>query len=289
MIRSIVFELSKMIPDKLYLKIKYKYRFGKKLDFSNTVTFNEKLQWLKIYDRKDIYTRMVDKYEAKEYVSNIIGAQYIVPTIGVYSKIDDINFELLPNKFVIKCTHDSGGLVIVRDKERLDIDIVKKKINNSLKRNYYYIGREWPYKNVKPRIIVENYLEENDNKTIQDYKFFCFNGKPEIMYLSEGLEDHRTARMSFYDMNMRKVDCMRSDYRPLEYTPEKPKNFEKMKEFSAILSRGIPHLRVDWYEVDGKLYFGELTFSTCGGMVPFADEKWDKKLGKLIDLGLVKK
>ena len=133
----------------------------------------------------------------------------------------------------------------------------------------------------------KKYMEDNNNKSMRDYKFFCFNGKPEIMYLSEGLEDHKTAGMSFYDMNMKLTDCRRADYRPLDYMPKKPVNFEKMKKFSTVLSKGIPHLRVDWYEINGKLYFGELTFTTCGGMVPFADEKWDKKLGNLIDLSLV--
>lgn len=275
------------VDDKKYLCQKYRLKTGKSLDFDNPKTFNEKLQWLKICDRKDIYTTMVDKYEVKEYVANVIGDEYIIPTIGVYNKFDDIDFAKLPHQFVIKCTHDSGGLVIVKDKSVIDIKKIRKKINKCLKRNYYYSGREWPYKNVKPRIIVEKYMEDKKYKSMRDYKFFCFNGRPEIMYLSEGLEDHKTARMSFYDMDMELIDCRRSDYAMLDYTPEKPKNFDKMKKFSAILSNNIPHIRVDWYEINGKLYFGELTFSTCGGMVPFADEKWNKKLGDLINLDLV--
>ncbi len=280
--------LYNFINDEKFLKKKYYLRTGKELDLDSPRTFNEKLQWLKLYDRKDIYTTMVDKCEAKKYVANIIGEEYIIPTIGIYNKFDEIDFNKLPNQFVIKCTHDSGGLVICKDRTKLDIDEVKKKINKCLKKNYYYSGREWPYKNVKPRIIIEKYIEDKNSKTMRDYKFFCFNGKPEIMYLSEGLEDHKTARMSFYDMNMKLSDCRRSDYEPLDYVPKKPKNFEKMKKFSAILSKNIPHLRVDWYEINGKLYFGELTFTTCAGMIPFADDKWDKKLGDMIDLGLVK-
>ena len=277
------------MSDEAYLKKKFKLFMGKELDLDNPKTFNEKLQWLKLNDRKDIYTTMVDKCEAKKYVASIIGEEYIIPTLGVYDKFDDINFDELPDQFVIKCTHDSGGLVVVRDKNKLDKTAAKKKINKSLRRNYYYSGREWPYKNVKPRIIVEKYMEDSKNKTMRDYKFFCYNGKPEIMYISEGLENHATASISFYDMNFKVTDCKRKDFKLLDYTPEKPKNFEKMKKFSAILSRGIPHLRVDWYEIDGKLYFGELTFSTCSGMVPFEDGKWDKKLGDMIDLSLVKK
>lgn len=289
MIKKILFSFSKLIPDKLYLKLKYRSKTGKKLDFKNPKTFNEKLQWLKLYDRKDIYTTMVDKSEAKKYVADIIGKEYIIPTIGVYDKFEDIDFKELPKQFVIKCTHDSGGLVICKNKDQLDIDEAREKITDCLKKNYYWRGREWPYKNVRPRILVEKYMEDKSSKTMRDYKFFCFDGKPEIMYLSEGLENHKTARMSFYDMNMHLVDCRRSDYRPLEYIPERPKNFEKMKEFSAILSEDIPHLRVDWYEINGKLYFGELTFTTCSGIIPFADENWDRRLGDFIRLKEIKK
>lgn len=277
------------LRDETYLHILYKAKMGNKLNLENPRTFNEKLQWLKIYDRKDIYTAMVDKYEAKKYVADLIGEEYIIPTLGVYDRFDDIDFDELPNQFVMKCTHDSGGLVICRDKKELNIEGARKKINNSLRTKYYRKGREWPYKNVKPRIIIEKYMDDKGSRTMRDYKFFCFSGKPEIMYLSEGLEDHSTARMSFYDMSMKVTDCKRSDYAPLEYTPKKPKNFEKMKKYSAVLSEGIPHLRVDWYEVNGKLYFGELTFTTCSGFVPFSSKKWDRKLGDLIELGNAKR
>lgn len=277
------------LTDEKYLEYEYYAKLKKRLNLDNPILFNEKVQWLKIHDRKDIYTIMVDKYEAKKYVANIIGKEYIIPTLGVYNKFDDINFESLPNQFVIKCTHDSGGLVIVRDKKKLNVKEVRKKINKSLRRNYYYYGREWPYKNVKPRIIIEKYMEDKSDKAMRDYKFFCFNGKAKIMYLSEGLENHSTAGISFYDMDFKLTDCKRKDYRQIDYAPKKPKNWEKMKDFSNVLSKNIPHLRVDWYEINGRLYFGELTFSTCSGMLPFEDEKWDKKLGDLIDLNLVKK
>lgn len=276
------------IPDEVFLKKIFKLRMGYNLDLNNPTTFNEKLQWLKLHDRKNSYVKMVDKYKAKEYVANIIGKKYIIPTLGVYDKFDEIDFNELPNQFVIKCTHDSGGLVICKNKAMFNKKKARKKINKCLKRNFYYNYREWPYKNVKPRIIIEKYMEDENSNTMRDYKFFCFDGKPEIMYLSEGLEDHSTASMSFYDMNMKISECKRSDYRPLAYTPKKPKNFEKMKKFSAILSKNIPHLRVDWYEINGELYFGELTFTTCAGMVPFANMEWDYKLGKKINLEGVK-
>lgn len=275
------------INDILYIKLRYQELMGKKLNLDNPITFNEKLNWLKLHDRRDIYTTMVDKYEAKKYVANIIGEEYIIKTLGVYDKFDDIDFDKLPNRFVIKCTHDSGGLVIVRDKSKLDIKAARKKINKSLRCKFYYLAREWPYKNVKPRIIIEEYMEDKNQKSMRDYKFFCFDGKPEIIYISEGLEDHKTAGISFYDMDFKQTDCKRTDYRLLDYTPAKPKNFEKMKEYASILSKDIPHVRVDFYEINGKLYFGELTFFTCGGMVPFEDEKWDKYLGDMIDISKV--
>ena len=272
------------LSDYTFLKLEFKKIFNKKLDLNNPKTYNEKLQWLKLYDRRELYTTMVDKYAAKEYVASIIGEKYIIPTIGVYETFEEIDFNKLPNQFVIKCTHDSGGLVIVRDKKKLDLNKLRKKICKFLKRKYFYIHREWPYKNVKPRIIIEKYMTDNKNKCIKDYKFFCFNGKAKIMYISEGLENHNTARMSFYDMNCNQITLKRKDYSLFEEKIVKPKNFEKMKEFAEILSQNIPHLRVDFYEINGNLYFGELTFSTCAGYLPFEDEKWNLELGKWIIL-----
>ena len=273
-----------LIPDKQYLKLKYLVKTNKKLNLNTPITYNEKIQWLKLNDRKDIYTIMVDKYEAKKYVGNIIGNQYIIPTIGIYEDFNDIDFEKLPNKFVIKCTHDSGGIVICKNKKNFNKDLVRKKINYYLKRKYYKIHREWPYKNVKPRIIIEKYMSNSNGKPLIDYKFFCFNGEPKLIYISEGLENHTTASMSFYDMDFKLTDCKRKDYPQLKHSVERPKNFDLMKKYAKILSKNIPHLRVDFYEIDGHLYFGELTFSTCAGFIPFEDEKWNIKLGEWIKL-----
>ena len=272
------------IPDKQFIKIKYRLIMNKKLDLNNPTTFNEKLQWLKLNDKKDIYHIMVDKYEVKKYVSSIIGSEYIIPTIDVFNNFDEIDFNKLPNQFVLKCTHDSGGIVICKDKNQFDIKKARKTINKCLRRNYYYSYREWPYNGVRPRIIIEKYLQDSKRKTMRDYKFFCFNGIPKIMYLSEGLENHSTACMSFFDMNFMPTDCKRRDYKLLNYIPRKPDTFVQMKSFASVLSKGIPHIRVDFYEIDGHLYFGELTFFTCSGMVPFEDDKWDKKMGDWIKL-----
>lgn len=283
-IKKLEYQVIKLIPTRMFLKMKFRMKMRKKLDLKHPKTFNEKLQWMKLYDKKNEYINMVDKYEVKKYVSNLIGKKYIIPTLGIYEKFDDIDFEKLPNQFVIKCTHDSGGLVICRDKLELDMKIARKKINDRLKQNYFYIGREWPYKNVKPRIIVEKYLEEEPNKQLKDYKFFCFNGQVKYLYISEGLENHKTAQMMFFDCDFNISDIQRSDYKKFTRIPKKPVNFELMKKYSEILSKGIPHVRVDWYEVRGKLYFGELTFYTCSGFVPFENEKYDFELGELIKI-----
>ncbi len=279
----------KWIPDKKYIKIKYKLEMNKKLNLQNPQMFNEKLQWLKLYDRNPAYTKMVDKYEAKKYVADIIGREYIIPTLGVWEKFEDIDFSKLPNQFVLKCTHDSGGLVICRDKSKLNMKEARRKINKSLKRNYYLIHREWPYKKVRPRIIAEKYMATYKQKELIDYKFFCFNGEPKFLYVSEGLSNHENARISFANMNYEKTEFYRKDYRPFDKLPDKPTNFDKMKELSKKLSKNIPFIRVDFYEVNGQIYFGELTFFPCSGFIPFEPEEWDRKLGDMLKLPKEKK
>lgn len=269
--------------------MKYKIRLGKKLDLKNPQTFNEKLQWLKLYDRNPEYTKTVDKYQAKQYVADIIGEKYIIPTLGIWDKFENINFEELPNQFVLKCTHDSGGLVICKDKSKLNIKEAKRKISKSLKTNYYYHGREWPYKKVRPRIIAEKYMATYKQKELIDYKFFCFNGEPKFLYVSEGLSNHENARISFANMNYEKTEFYRKDYRPFDKLPDKPTNFDKMKELSKKLSKNIPFIRVDFYEVNGQIYFGELTFFPCSGFIPFEPEEWDRKLGDMLKLPKEKK
>lgn len=275
----------RFLPDKLFLKIKYRLIFGEKLDLNNPKKYNEKMQWLKLYDRKKIYTTMVDKAEVKNYVKKIIGEKYIIPTLGIYEKFDDINFNDFPNQFVIKCTHDSGGLVICKDKSHLNLKETKKTIEKYLKRKYFYIHREWPYKNVKPRIIVEEYLENKNDNCLKDYKFFCFNGEPKIMYISEGSHT-KTQHIAFFDMNYNYINIKRKDYDDFDVLPQKPINFALMKNLARKLSTDIPHLRVDFYEINGKLFFGELTFTTCSGYLPFKDEKWNDVLGEWIDLNI---
>ena len=276
--------LLKWVPDDLFLKVRYRGEMNKPLNLRNPQTFNEKLQWLKLYDRNPEYTRMVDKYEAKKYTSEKIGEQYTIPTLGVWDRFEDIDFEKLPNQFVLKCTHDSGGLVICRDKHEFDKDAAKKKIVRSLKTSYYWGGREWPYKNVRPRILCEKYMENPGINGLRDYKFYCFNGKVRYLYVSEGMEDHATAKISFVTPDWRLAPFGRSDYQPYTELPPKPSHLVEMIGIAEHMSEGFPFLRVDLYEIDEKIYFSEFTFSPCAGFMPFSDEKWDLKLGELIEL-----
>ncbi|MBQ8529368.1 MAG: glycosyl transferase [Clostridia bacterium] len=271
---------SRLLPDKTYLKLAA-YASGLKINLDNPRTYNEKLQWLKLHNRKPEYTRMVDKYEAKRYVAEKIGEEYIIPTLGVWDKFEDIDFDSLPDSFVLKCTHDSGGLVICYDKAKLDLDYAKNKINKSLKQNYYWRGREWPYKNVKPRIIAEKFMVDGESECLTDYKFFCFGGEPKFMYRS--MDKAKDPRTDFFDMDYNRLDMRMRDPNS-DTVPPMPECFEEMKRLSRILSAGIPHLRVDFYEIGGKIYFGELTFYHCGGFVKIQPEEWMTILGDWIDL-----
>lgn len=282
--KEILRRASCILPDKTYIKMKYRMKFHRKIDLKKPKTFNEKLQWLKLYDRKPEYSQMVDKYEAKKYVASIIGEDHIIPTLGVWERFEDIDFDALPNQFVLKCTHDSGGLVICRDKSKLDKVVAEKKINASLRTNYFYQGREWPYKNVKPRIIAEKYMEDGSSKNLTDYKFYCFNGIPKYLYVSTGLENHATASISFLTLDWVFAPFGRSDFKPFTELPPKPTKFDEMLEIAARLSAGYKFLRVDLYQIENQIYFSEYTFSPCGGMMPFDPPEWDEELGKLIDL-----
>lgn len=283
-IKNGIYELSHLLPDKVYIQLKYYSRFKKWCNLKEPQTFNEKLQWLKLYDCRPKYTTMVDKYEAKKYVAEIIGEGYIIPTLGVWDKFEDIDFEKLPNQFVLKCTHDSGGLVIVRDKRELDIETAKRKINSSLSRNYYWQGREWPYKNVKPRIIAEKYMVDKSNDDLKDYKFFCFDGFAKVMFIaSDRASETEETKFDFYDMDFKHLPITNGHPNSI-HEIKRPKSFDKMKKLANKLSHGIPHVRVDFYDIDGRIYFGELTFSHWSGMMPFVPEVWDKIFGKWIKL-----
>lgn len=272
----------RFIPDELYIKIYYFAHFKKLCNLKKPTTYNEKLNWLKLHDHNSIYPTIVDKYEAKKYVANIIGPAYIIPTLGVWDSFDEIDFTKLPNQFVLKCTHDSEGLVIVKDKTTFDRAAAKGKIESALKQNFYYIGREWPYKNIKPRIIAEKYMEDHVDGELRDYKFFCFNGEPKVMFVASDRTSDQV-KFDYFDLCFNHLD-IRQKYPHADKPLRKPGTFKKMIELSKVLSKGFPHVRVDFYEVDGHLYFGELTFYHFSGFMPFEPAKWDKIFGDWLKL-----
>ncbi len=271
------------LNDAFYLKIIYYQTFNKKLDLSNPKTFNEKLQWLKLYDRNPEYTKMVDKYEVKKYVAEKIGEEYIIPTIGIYDSFEEINFKELPDQFVIKCTHDSGGIVICKDKSNFNIEETRKKINKCMKNNYYRNWREWPYKNVKPRIIIEKYMEDK-NKELNDYKFFCFDGVADNVMVCL---DRKLGKPKFYffdkDWRLLRIN-KRGVSAPQNFTISRPDNLDKMFQIANQLSKNIPFSRIDLYNIDGKIYFGEITFYPQSGFDNNLLEKTDIEFGKKIKL-----
>ena len=272
------------INDEEYIKMMYNEKFNTYPDLKSPKTFNEKLQWLKLYDRNDEYTKMVDKYEAKKYVREKIGEEYIIPNFGVWEKFDDIDFEKLPNQFVIKCTHDSGGLVICKDKAKLNIKEARKKINNCLKRNYYYPSREYVYKNIKPRIIAEKYITNGSEEELKDYKILVFNGKAKCSFVcSDRYNKEKGLAIDFFGINWKHMPVKRH-YRNSDEEIQKPINYEKMIELSEKLAEGIPFVRVDFYEINKKIYFGELTFYPGAGLEEFEPVEYDKLLGDMLEL-----
>lgn len=275
--------IERWIPDEKYLKRLYKKKMHKELNLDNPKTYNEKLQWLKLYDRNPLYSNLVDKFEVKKYVASIIGEKYIIPTLGIWNKYSEIDFDKLPDQFVLKCTNDSGGIAICHKKS--DFNKKKQKLRLTLygKRNFYYRSREWPYKNVKQRIIAEEYMEDNKYHELRDYKFFCFNGIPKIMFVATNRQGEGETYFDFFDMHYNHLNII-NGHPNAPKTPEKPINFDKMIELSQKLSKDIPHVRVDFYEVNGKVYFGEMTFYHWSGLVPFEPEKWDKVLGDYISI-----
>ena len=264
-------------PDKLYIRLLFRLSMGKWPNLRNPQTYSEKLQWLKLYDRKPEYTRMVDKYAVKEYVAGIIGDDYVIPTLGVWDKPEDIEWDTLPNQFVLKCTHDSGGVVICTDKRVFDRKAAIKKLNKSLKTNYYWRNREWPYKNVQKRIIAEKYVcPSPGSKDLPDYKFFCFDGEVKALFVAtERQNPNEEVKFDFFDADFNHLP-FRQGHENARFTPQKPKNFDVMKKAAAQLSKGMPHARVDLYEVGDKVLFGEVTLFHFSGVMPFRPDSWDK-------------
>ena len=272
-----------MLPDKMYLSLEYEYFLGKKINWNDPKTYNEKLQWLKIYDRNPLYTKLVDKYEVKHYVEEIIGIEYIIPTYGVWNSFEEIPFDKLPDRFVLKCTHDSGSVFLIKNKAEIDYEDLRGKIDSSLRNNFYWFGREWPYKNVKPRILAEQMLEYEDD--ILDYKVFSFDGNAKALFVASDRNNKlEETKFDFYDLDFKPLDIINGHPNSGKKIP-KPKNLSKMIEIAETLTKGIPHARVDFYEVKDKLYFGEITFFHWSGLKKFEPDYWDEVFGSWIDLG----
>ena len=273
----------KWLPDKMYLELLYFFKLGKKLNLKDPKTFTAKLQWLKLYNRHPEYTKMVDKYEVKNYVSEILGKDYIIPTLGVWEKFSDINFDELPSKFVLKTTHGGGsvGVVICKDKALLNMDNAKKNIEESFKLDIYKMFREWPYKNVPKRIIAEQYMQD-DSGELRDYKFYCFNGEPKVMLLaSNRFTEHN---FTYFDMDFHKLPISSRDGKISSEVLEKPENFDEMKLVAKKLFQGLPHVRVDLYSCNHRIYFGELTFFDGSGYDDMESDEWNLRFGSWLNL-----
>lgn len=280
---AVLVKLNVFFPDRLYLRLIFRCKMGYWMSLKNPKTYSEKIQWLKLYNRNPLYTLLVDKYAVKNYVSKIIGEEYIIPSLGVWDNFEQIDFNCLPNQFVLKCTHDSGGLVICKDKNLLEIDRAKEKITQSLKRKYYRTYREWPYKNVPPRIIAEKYMED-ENGELNDFKFFCFDGSVKALFIaSDRQNENEDTKFDFFDREFKHLPFTNGHPNAC-VLPKKPKNFEKMIALAEKLSKGIPHVRVDFYEIGEKVYFGEMTFFHWSGLVPFEPSNWDNIFGSWINL-----
>jgi hypothetical protein len=268
--------------DKLYIKFEYLLYMGKKLKLKNPQTYNEKLQWLKLYDRKEEYSYMVDKIEAKKKVAKIIGEKYIIPTLGIFKCFEDINFEKLPNQFVIKCTHNSGGVCICTNKKDFNIELAKKIINKSLHRNYFWNHREYPYKHIVPQIIIEKYITSTTEDDLKDYKFFCFNGVPKLVLVASNRQ--KGVYFDFFDMNFNHCPFRQENDKLSPHPIECPPLFEEMKKIAATLSTGYSHIRIDLYTANNKIYFGEYTFFNNSGYENFIPKEWDLIIGNWINL-----
>ena len=274
------------IPDKLYLQILYFLHFFRRLNLKDPKTFSEKLQWLKLYNRKPEYTQMVDKYAVKEYVKNIIGEQYIIPTLGVWDTPQQIEWDKLPKQFVLKTTHGGGGsgVVICKDKDTFDRKAAIKKLQREMKKDIYRNWREYPYKDIPHRILAEKYMEDAASKDdLHDYKFFCFNGEPKYCQVISGRESKMC--IDFFDKDWIHQPVHEPYCYPFaDVEPQKPQNYEQMWDFAKELAKNKSFSRIDFYEVDGKIYFGEITFYPTSGFGGFNPPYWDEKFGSWIKL-----
>jgi hypothetical protein len=271
------------IPDSIYLRIIFFTETKQKLDLKNPKTYNEKIQWLKLYNRRMEYISYCDKYDVRTIIQKILGEKYLIELIDVWDNVSDINWHALPDKFVLKCTHGSSSNIICKNKKSLDIYATEKKLRKWMKYNWYWFGREWPYKNVKPRIICEELLETYDGMTPIDYKFMCFNGEPKLIQVHRN-RFKRSYTKTYYDRDWNKTNIIQGVPNS-KFVEKKPSCFDEMIEISKKLSKDIPYIRVDLFEHKEAVYFGELTLYPTSGFENFSDVNHDILLGSWIDLG----
>lgn len=282
--RGIAMKMVNVLPDELYIKLLFHGRVGYWPNLKNPQTFNEKLQWLKLNDKHPEFTSMVDKVDAKEYVKKLVGAKYIIPTLGVWNTVDEITWDSLPNQFVIKCTGDSGGIVVCKDKKSLDIESAKKKLLKGWGSNYFNYFKEYPYIDVKPRIIAEEYMEDESGYELKDYKIFCFDGEPKFLFVaSDRQKKGEDVKFDFFDLEWNHIPVINGHLNNNTKTPCPP-NFAEMLEIARKLSHNKRHVRVALYNVKGKILFGELTFFHFSGMTAFEPIEWDYKFGEYLKL-----
>lgn len=272
----------RFIPDRQYIQLYYLAKFHKLCNLRHPTTYNEKLQWLKLNYRIPEHARLVDKYAVKEVVAGMIGVEHVIPTLAVYDSAEDINFDGLPNSFVLKCTHDSEGVVLVKDKSSVDTEDIRSRLRAALKQNFYFIGREPHYRDIPPRVIAEPFMEDHTHGQLRDYKFFCFNGAVKALYIASDRAS-QNVKSDYFDAAFNPLD-LRHSYARSVVPPSKPARYEKMLEIAQELSRDHPHVRVDLYEVDGRIYFGELTFFHSSGFAPFRPSDWDEVWGRWLQL-----
>ena len=276
------------MEDEAYLCRKFKICMGRELDLVNPKTFNEKLQWLKIHYRNPEYTVMVDKYLARDYISKKLGEEYLIPLIGVWNSPDEIDFDALPNQFVLKCNHNSGlGMYICKDKNKMDVEKVRRNLRRGLAQDYYLTGREWPYKDVPRKIICEQFMVNEGEKDLKDYKIQCINGKIDHIFVCVGRSEPDNLRYYFFDKEWNHLPYSVQDSDDEVYLGSlKPKNFDRMIEIAELLCAGHPEIRIDLYEINGKVYFGELTFFTSSGFDDTITPEADAEIGSRFVLPL---
>jgi len=266
--------------DVLFLKIYYFIKMKERLNIENPVSYTQKIQWLKIHNTSALYTNMVDKYTVKDIVSRIIGEKHIIPLIGVWDKFEDINFDSLPEQFVLKTTHDSGNVIICKDKKQLNIEQLRIKFNKALKINYFYKSREYPYKNIVPMLIAEKFMIDNDKNELADYKFFCFHGQPRFVQVTDRIRGER--KVSYFDLEFNLMPFTTDGFESFVF--DKPAKFNEMIEIARKLSKDIIHVRIDLYMINNQVYFGEFTFHNNGGIVSFSPVEWNTTIGSWINI-----